>query len=136
MFYIYFIFYSVVISGTLFWKLECSSLRAFSTEKREIEEPKECLVQNRISWEDHLVWLVVVLGGMNVADQPKNLETNATAKKICHISFTSKHNLYIEMLRMFLLFGWAYRIMFQENASPSKNPLIWELYFEGEVCST
>lgn len=37
-------------------------------------------------------------------------------KKICLISFTSKHNLYIEMLRMFLLFGWAYRIMFQENA--------------------
>lgn len=61
--------------------------------------------------------MVVVLGGMNMADQPKNLETNATAKKkICLISFTSKHNLYIEMLRMFLLFGWAYRIMFQENA--------------------
>lgn len=81
MFYIYFIFYSVVISGTLFWKLECLSLRAFSTEKGEIEEPKEWLVQSRISWEDNLLWLVVVLGGMNVADQPKNLETNATAKK-------------------------------------------------------
>lgn len=117
MFYIYFIFYSVVISGTLFWKLECLSLRAFSTEKGEIEEPKEWLVKNWISWEDNLLWLVVVLGGMNMADQPKNLETNATAKKkICLISFTSKHNLYIEMLRMFLLFGWAYRIMFQENA--------------------